>query len=129
AVHVGLADRVLLDAPCSGLGVIRQKPDIRYNRTEANITELSVLQSNLIKSAAVIVKPSGRLVYSVCTMEKEETTDVIHRFLAENTDFAVVEPPAILQGRISDDGYGYAFWPHRDLVDGFYVAMLQRKGI
>ena len=123
-----MADRVLLDAPCSGLGVIRHKPDIRHNRSEEDIISLSKMQQNLISGAARLVKRGGRLVYSVCTMEPEETTVVVDGFLSENPDFLVVDDLPALSKRPRSDGSGYHFWPHRDGIDGFYVAVFERAG-
>ncbi|HSL93344.1 MAG TPA: 16S rRNA (cytosine(967)-C(5))-methyltransferase RsmB [Bacillota bacterium] len=111
--HIAAADRVLLDAPCSGFGVLRHKPDIKYHRSEADILSLAAIQRQMIGQAADLVRPGGRLVYSVCTTEPEETNDVV---------------AALLQARM---GYTLSreirLWPHRDGTDGFYVAVLQRK--
>jgi 16S rRNA (cytosine967-C5)-methyltransferase len=129
AGHIcGSADRVLLDAPCSGLGVIRHKPDIRHNRGEEDILSMARLQERLISKAAELVRPSGRLVYSVCTMEPEETTDIVAGFLQGHPDFGLAAVPVMMAKRELSDGYGYHFWPHLDGVDGFYVAVLERAG-
>ena len=120
-------DRVLLDAPCSGLGVIRHKPDIRHSRSEQDIGDLAALQKNLISSAARLVKPGGRLVYSVCTMEPEETTEVVRSLLSSNQEFHICKPPQEFSDIPQTDNYGYHFWPHRHGIDGFYVAIMERR--
>lgn len=120
------ADRVLLDAPCSGFGVLRHKPDIRWQRSEDQIRELSALQRELIACAAELVKPGGRLVYSVCTTEPEETTDVVRYLLSERQDFVLAEPPALRKKLPVSPEPGHFFWPHRDNIDGFYIVALTR---
>ena len=122
------ADRVLLDAPCSGFGVIRHKPDMRLHRSEASIAELAQLQRELIVKAADLVKPGGTLVYSVCTTEPEETTEIVEWLLSNRADFGVAEPPKIVGTRQRKDGVGFLFLPHRDGIDGFYIASFIRAG-
>lgn len=126
---VSQVDRVLLDAPCSGFGVLRHKPDIRLNRSEERIAELALLQKELMTAAAGLVRPGGRLVYSVCTTEPEETTQIASWFLSERDDFVVAEPPAIVKQKKRDDTMGYTFMPQRDGIDGFYIASFVRAGI
>ena len=109
------ADRVLLDAPCSGFGVLRHKPDIRQNRQECDIFNLQALQMRLIQSAADLVAPGGILVYSVCTTEPEETAEVVDFLLAQRPDF-----------RLQDALPGQYFWPHRDGIDGFFMVAFNR---
>ena len=112
---VSTAERVLLDAPCSGFGVLRHKPDIRQHRQEYDIFNLQALQQRLIVCAADLVAPKGILVYSVCTTEPEETEDVVNYLLAERPDF---RPHNSLPGQY--------FWPHRDGIDGFFMVALKR---
>ena len=81
------ADRVLADVPCSGIGVIHRKPDIKYNRCEEDITALTQIQAKILNSAAAYVKVGGTLVYSTCTILKEENEDIVSRFLEEHKDF------------------------------------------
>jgi len=122
------ADRVLLDAPCSGFGVIKHKPDIRLHRSEASIKELAELQRELLVKAADLVKPGGTLVYSVCTTEPEETTDVVRALLSNRSDYVLAEPPRLVGTRQRKDGVGFLFLPHRDGLDGFYIASFIRAG-
>ena len=127
----GEVEKVLLDAPCSGLGVLRHKPDLRYRHSDDTIRQLAANQSEMLRSAAQLVARGGTLVYSVCTTEPEETTEVIGNFLARHGDFSEVNaPPWRLKRELRRGaGPGYHFWPHRDGIDGFYVAALQRAGI
>ncbi|NLW16337.1 MAG: 16S rRNA (cytosine(967)-C(5))-methyltransferase RsmB [Firmicutes bacterium] len=124
-----LADRVLVDAPCSGLGVIRRKPDIRWHRKEEAIAELAALQLKIISEAAPLVKPGGVLVYSVCSTEPEETTAVVAHFLKEHPDFQ----PAPWPGQLAEvwekevhNGCLYTY-PHRHNLDGFFICRLRRS--
>jgi 16S rRNA (cytosine967-C5)-methyltransferase len=125
-VYAGQADRVLVDAPCSGLGVLRRKPDSRWRKSEAMLRDLPKLQAAILASAAACVKPGGVLVYSTCTTEPEENEEVVKAFLAAHPDFAqesagellpVKRPEAMVQ-----------LWPHRDGLDGFFIARMVRKG-
>lgn len=118
------ADRVLVDAPCSGLGVLRRRPDARW-RKEESLRELPALQIAILLSAARCVKPGGILVYSTCTLEESENTSIVNRLLESDLDFSlepvgnklpVPRPEAML-----------TLWPQRDGVDGFFIARLRRR--
>ena len=113
------ADCVLCDAPCSGLGVIAKKPDIRYKDTES-IARLPEIQSAVLAGASEYVKPGGTLVYSTCTLNPAENGDVVNAFLAVHTDFALTDDPFL-------NGGMRTFWPHRDGCDGFFAAKMTRK--
>ena len=118
-------DRVLLDAPCSATGTLRRNPEIRYRLKPEDIVELSAKQLAMLSSAADLVRPSGRLVYSTCSVEIEENENVIHQFLTHNKNFARVNMDA-------PDGLTTArgdvrTWPHRQGTDGFFIAALERK--
>ena len=115
-------DAVLVDAPCSGLGIIRKKPDIRY-RDPAALSELPELQYALLRNAARYVRRGGALVYSTCTVLPEENEAVTDRFLSENPDFRRV--PFALPGRGDTDGQ-VTLWPQRDNTDGFYICRMER---
>ena len=127
----GEVEKVLLDAPCSGLGVLRHKPDLRFRHCDDTIRQLAANQSEMIRTAAQLVARGGTLVYSVCTTEPEETTAVVESFLALHSDFMPVEttPQDLRRAPKRSDGPGYHFWPHRDRIDGFYIAALRRAGI
>ena len=117
-------DQVLVDAPCSGLGVIRKKPDIRYKDPEP-LKDLPQVQRAILDNAARYVKPGGVLVYSTCTVLRRENEGIVEEFLAGHPEFAL-EPFTLPEfgeqpGRIT-------FWPHIHGTDGFFVAKLRRKG-
>jgi len=107
----GYADAVLLDAPCSGLGIIRKKPDIKYTKTMEDVQNLAEFQRTLLTAAATYVKPGGILVYSTCTITREENEDNIHWFLA-NHAFTL-------------DGQALTLLP-KDGHDGFFIARMVR---
>ncbi|WP_153731238.1 16S rRNA (cytosine(967)-C(5))-methyltransferase RsmB [Sporosarcina obsidiansis] len=117
-------DRVLVDAPCSGLGVIRRKPEIKYKKTISDIENLSVIQKDLLRVASQLVKKGGRIVYSTCTIDKTENEAVIEWFLQENPDFELA--PLQLIDQTNDNKY-LQILPHQYESDGFFVAALQRN--
>lgn len=126
------ADIVLLDVPCSGLGVLRRKPEIRWKREPADLAELSELQKEMISAASRLVAPGGSLVYTTCTIEPEENEDVIEWFLEHNPDFrlrpaAEVLPDSALRQGVSDDQGYLRVFPHRHGTDGTFGAHLTRK--
>ncbi len=118
---LGEFDRVLCDAPCSGLGIIRRKPDIKYKSCE-DFAELPALQSALLDNAARYVKSSGRLVYSTCTLRREENDAVADAFLAAHPEFHPKEVEIagdILSRR--------TFLPQSDGTDGFYISVFEKE--
>ena len=116
-------DRVLVDAPCSGLGVIRRKPEIKYKKTIQDIENLTVIQKELLEVASQLVKKDGLLVYSTCTIDKSENEEIVKWFLKEQPDFALV-PLQILENETKRDYL--QILPHDHQSDGFFVATLQR---
>ncbi|WP_274650509.1 16S rRNA (cytosine(967)-C(5))-methyltransferase RsmB [Paenibacillus humicola] len=131
----GSFDLVLLDAPCSGLGVIRRKPEIKWTKTEGDIRDIAALQSRLLDEAARMVKPGGILVYSTCTIEREENGGQIRSFLERNRGFRadVNWPQPVLEplrerGVIGEGFDGTAqLLPHHFGSDGFYIARMKRE--
>lgn len=123
------ADRVLVDAPCSGMGVIRRKPDIRWQRQPEELAALSELQGEILQAAARLVRPGGILVYSVCSTEPEESTAVIERFLRLNSDYQPAEWPKPLQAIWIDrlSAGHLTTYPHLDDLDGFFICRLRRS--
>ncbi|KAL6785426.1 hypothetical protein ACKKBF_B00190 [Auxenochlorella protothecoides x Auxenochlorella symbiontica] len=125
-------DRVLLDAPCSGTGVLAHKPDIRWRRKPGDVAELVSLQRKLLIAAASLVKPGGVLVYSTCSLEAEENGEAVDWFLTETAEgrrFAAC-PPAeaarlVPRGLLNERGFLEA-WPHRHGTDGAFAARLER---
>ena len=108
-------DRVLLDAPCSGLGVLRRHPEALTRRQPAEITALAEIQRRMLDTVAPLVRPGGTLTYSVCTFERAEGDDVIARFLEGHPNFRVDEP-------------AIRTWPHRDDADAFFAVRLRATG-
>ena len=123
-------DAVLLDAPCSGLGVMDDKPDVKYRPTPESVAALCETQKKLLDTCCRYVKPGGTLVYSTCSMLKDENERQIARFLAEHPDFAVDALPETVPAalRAQAGAYGLQLLPHRDHVEGFFVARMQRRG-
>ena len=117
----GKADAVLCDVPCSGLGVIAKKPDIRY-KTYEEIENLPAVQYDILNASKNYVKDGGFIVYSTCTLRKAENEDVVQRFLKENEDFCLCPT------HIAGDEMGFiTFLPHKTMTDGFFVAKLIKK--
>ena len=124
-------DAVLVDAPCSGLGVIADKPDIKYRQSEESLEALPPLQRRILDACAQAVKVGGLLVYATCTILPEENEGVVRAFLEKHPGF---EPdtadgwlPEALKPRL--DGGMLQILPHRDGLDGFFIARMRRKGI
>lgn len=114
-LRAGAADAVLLDAPCSGLGVVRRRPELRWNRDPGDPGRLGVLQAQLLEAAAALVRPGGSLLYSVCTWTAAESTAVVDAFLAAEGDRFTATAPVQLD-------------PDRHGVDGMYLCALRRRG-
>lgn len=120
------ADRVLCDVPCSGLGILGKKPDIRYKQLD-DLQSLYTLQYKILENAAKYLNKNGVLVYSTCTINPNENTAVVAKFLREHPDFAPAELPYIPAGALQDEVRGITILPDRCGMDGFYVARLQKK--
>ena len=121
-------DLVVVDAPCSGLGVIRRHPEAKGRVTPAMIAELVALQATLLDQAATRVAPGGVLVYAVCTFTRAEGPDQLAAFLAQHPDFALEAPPlAAAVAAAVLDGLVLRTWPHRHDADGFFAARLRRR--
>jgi 16S rRNA (cytosine967-C5)-methyltransferase len=123
-------DRVLVDAPCSGLGTIRRDPDIRWRRHEGDLTRLAADQLALLDRAASVVRASGRLIYATCSSEPEENEAVIFAFLSRHPDFATVdlreEAAPLLQPLLDDRGMLRTL-PFAHGLEAFFAAALQRR--
>lgn len=123
-------DRVLLDAPCTGLGVLRRNPDGKWARRPEDIARCAREQKRLLNALAPAVKPGGCLIYSVCSMEEEENGEVVRDFLARHADFSRIRQPGGLPAPaetfMDADGLFRTF-PHRHAMDGFFAAVLKRN--
>ena len=118
-------DLVLVDAPCSGLGVIRKKPDIRY-KDPAPLADLPAVQLDILRNAARYVKPGGTLMYSTCTLLYRENGEVVETFLAENKTYKV--EAFTLPGPVGPVQSGsVTLWPHRHGTDGFFISKMRRE--
>jgi 16S rRNA (cytosine967-C5)-methyltransferase len=130
AYKEGTYDRVLIDAPCSGLGVLRRHPDGRWTKTEKSISERASLQKRILVNCAKLVKPGGVLVYATCTTEPEENETVVTAFLAEHLEFALDDARPYLPGAaaplVGPDGFFRTF-PDAPAMDGFFGARLVRR--
>jgi 16S rRNA (cytosine967-C5)-methyltransferase len=130
----GKIDRVIVDAPCSGLGTLRRNPDLKWRQSAEAVQEMAVKQAAILQSASRLLKPGGRLVYATCSLLRQENEDIAAAFSAANPDFSPVaagevlanlklaDAPALCSG--GDDGRQYLrLWPHRHATDGFFAAV------
>jgi len=134
----GKIDRVLVDAPCTGLGTLRRNPDLKWRQNEQAVLEMAAKQTAILQSAARLVKAGGRLVYATCSVLPQENEAIALAFSAANPDFAPLEVGDLLTGmKVSQAGSpcsggadGQTFlrmWPHRHQTDGFFAAVWQRN--
>ena len=132
----GKIDRVLVDAPCSGLGTLRRNPELKWRQSPKDIDELVVKQRAILASAARLVKPGGRLVYATCSILPDENEAIVSAFLASAGGFRVIDAQSVLATQeikidagaptsAQPDGY-LRLYPHRHGTDGFFVAVLER---
>jgi 16S rRNA (cytosine967-C5)-methyltransferase len=125
----GTFDRVLLDAPCSGLGVLRRNPDAKWKKSEADLTRLKADQVRFLDSLAPLVKRGGRLVYCVCSLESEEGDYVVKDFLKNQAQFVIDHEPVGLfdvDKRLVDGSGCFRSSPHEHDMDGFFAVRLKR---
>jgi 16S rRNA (cytosine967-C5)-methyltransferase len=121
-------DRILLDAPCSGLGVLAKKPDMKWKRDTTDIGNLVGLQEQLLESAARLLRPGGVLVYSTCTIEPDENQRMIESFLQRHPEFRLEDARSFVNGElVSAEGFVLTY-PHRHGMDGSFAARLVRAG-
>ena len=125
AAYAGQADRVLVDAPCSGLGVLRRKPDARWKKSPEDVKTLPPLQRAILASAAEAVKKGGILVYSTCTMEECENAAIVANFLRTHTDFVLEETGGFLPVQKTTERM-VQIMPETDGPDGFFIARMRR---
>lgn len=121
-------DKILVDAPCSGYGVLRKKPEAIYNKNSENVEELAKLQFEILESASQVLKDNGELVYSTCTILKEENEENIKKFLEKYPNFETVELyiPENVNGSYDNVG-GFTVDYKEDILDGFYIVKLKKN--
>jgi 16S rRNA (cytosine967-C5)-methyltransferase len=134
----GKIDRVLVDAPCTGMGTLRRNPDLKWRQTLHAVDEMAVKQAAILQSAARLVKSGGRLVYATCSVLPQENEAIAQAFSAANPDFTlmpvgevlaglkVANAPSLCSGGEDNQAY-LRLWPHRHHTDGFFAAVWQRK--
>ena len=124
----GKVDRVLVDAPCSGLGTLRRNPDLKWRQSPQSVEELTAKQAAILAAAAKLLKPGGRLVYATCSILAEENEGVVDAFLASHADFQRLSAQEVLaaQGIVIDCGEDMRLSPQKHGTDGFYAAVLER---
>ncbi|MBY0267419.1 MAG: RsmB/NOP family class I SAM-dependent RNA methyltransferase [Burkholderiales bacterium] len=125
----GKIDRVLVDAPCSGLGTLRRNPDLKFRQSPQSVAELTVKQAAILASAARLVKPGGRLVYATCSLLAVENRSIVEAFLAAQPQFAALNCGELLQrqGIAVGDMPQLQLWPQIHHTDGFFAAAFERR--
>src|SRR3954464_40965 len=125
----GKIDRVLVDAPCSGLGTLRRNPDLKWRQSPQSINELAEKQKAILAAAASLLKPGGRLVYATCSMLRQENQEIAEQFLAVHSGFKKVSATQVLaESQIALDSGDYLeLYPHLHNTDAFFAAILQRR--
>jgi len=125
----GKIDRVLVDAPCSGLGTLRRNPDVKWRQPESAVAEMQEKQASILDGAARLLKGGGRLVYATCSLLNEENDFIVEQFLASHPDFDLVPMSKVLAEQkieLEMDQY-LKLLPHKHGTDGFFAAVLERK--
>lgn len=122
---IGKADYVIADVPCTGLGIIRRKPEIKYNKTDVN--EITKIQYKILENGSKYLKHGGELVYSTCTVNIEENNELIKRFLNNNKDYKLADISENIDGFFKTAKNGYLeIYPHLHGMDGFFIAKIKR---
>ena len=128
----GKIDRVLVDAPCSGLGTLRRNPDLKWRQSPESVAEMRKKQAAILAAAAALVKPGGRLVYATCSLLSEENEDIVTSFLGQHPGFRPLNCAELLKqhgislGKTPAGGEHLRLWPHVHGTDGFFAAVLER---
>ena len=136
--HKQSADRVLVDAPCSGLGTLRRNPDLKWRQSLKAVEEMSAKQSAILDSAAKLLKSGGRLVYATCSLLSQENEVMVQAFSHAHPDFVALPVQTLLTDlkvpeasslcRLGEEGITYLrLWPHVHQTDGFFAAVWQKK--
>ena len=126
-------DRVLVDVPCSGSGTLRRNPDLKWRFSETELARVNALQRQILRAAARLLKPGGRLVYATCSLLPLENQQVVEEFVAEHSDYQVLAAASALQAQSIEIDHAARFapyfvmLPHLHGTDGFFAAILERK--
>lgn len=134
----GKIDRVLVDAPCSGLGTLRRNPDLKWRQTPQTVQEMAVRQAAILQSAARLPKPGGRLVYATCSLLPQENEAIAEAFGVAHPEFEPLDVATLLEAQAIEGAAGLCqggeggrrylrLWPHRHQTDGFFAAVWQRR--
>lgn len=124
---IGKADYVIADVPCSGLGIIRRKPEIKYNKSESDLKNIQEVQYKILSNASKYLKQNGEMIYSTCTTEREENIDIVNKFLKENPSFKLVDIYKETKECFESAKNGYVeIYPHIHHMDGFFIAKLKK---
>lgn len=125
----GKFERVLVDAPCTGLGTLRRNPDLKWRQTPEDLAELTVKQASILARAAKLVKAGGRLIYSTCSLLSDENEQIAEQFLATHPDFKLLNAAEILaqQQILLDTGKYLKLLPHLHKTDGFFAAVFEKN--
>ncbi len=126
----GKIDRVLVDAPCSGLGTLRRNPDLKFRQSAQSVAELNVKQAAILDSAARLLKQGGRLIYATCSLLHEENQGIVQAFLAAHPDFVLLPAGEVLRQQHIGLAMGdyLQLTPQQHNTDGFFAALMERKG-
>jgi 16S rRNA (cytosine967-C5)-methyltransferase len=130
----GKIDRVIVDAPCSGLGTLRRNPDLKWRQSPAGVAELSAKQTAILESAARLLKPGGRIVYATCSLLRAENEEIAEAFTAAHPGFRRLSVQELLEsarvaepGKLcGENGQDLRLWPQRHGTDGFYAAAWEK---
>ncbi|MBP1924874.1 16S rRNA (cytosine967-C5)-methyltransferase [Sedimentibacter acidaminivorans] len=124
---INRADYCIVDVPCTGLGIIRRKPEIKYNKLESDLESIQKIQFKILENASKYLKLGGELVYSTCTVNKEENINMINNFLKSNSNFIMVDISEQTKNSFETSQKGYVeIFPHLHRMDGFFIAKLKR---
>lgn len=132
----GKIDRVIVDAPCSGLGTLRRNPDLKWRQKPGDVEELTVKQTAILASASRLLKPGGQLIYATCSLLRQENEGIAEAFTAGHPDFRAVPVQGILEQHkvkgaetlvSGENGLFLRLWPHRHQTDGFFAAAWQKS--
>ena len=125
---IPMSDRILCDVPCSGLGIIRRKPELRY-KEDTGAESLPQIQYDILCNCSRFLRPGGRMVYSTCTLDPDENGKVVRRFLSEHKDFspAAIELPYGIRRRIDEPENELTLFPEKNGTDGFFISLIVKR--